>query len=242
MSVAADLLKPKSVLINNNFRLLFSGKVISQLGDQIYAFSLSWFILDTTKSSLAMSIFLVIHCLIGAMVSPLGGIIADRFDRKKILVWMDVLRGIIVTITALLLYLQMMQIWMLYVSTVILDFCGAIFSPTASAIIPNMVEENQLTEASSMDLFTWNLSSTIGMVIGSILYNLIGVAAVFLLNAISYFISGVLEGIISIPLVKRTGSVNKNSLYREFHNKCNIILVMLHLISLYAIILNVSAT
>jgi len=56
------------------------------------------------------------------------------------------------------------------------------------------------------------------MVIGSILYNLIGIAAVFLLNAISYFISGVLEAIINIPPVKQTGLVSKNSsLYLEFH-------------------------
>jgi MFS family permease len=216
-SIAAGLLKPKSVFGNNNFMFLFSGKVISQLGDQICAFSLSWFILDITKSSLAMSIFLVINCLIGAVVSPFGGIIADRFDRKKILVWMDIVRGIIVAFASLLLHLQMMQIWMLYVSTIILGFCGAIFSPTASAIIPNVVTENQLTEASSMDLFVGNFSSIAGMVIGSILYSLIGIAAVFLLNAISYFISGVLEAIINIPLIKQTGSIRKNSsLYREF--------------------------
>jgi len=151
MSIAAVRLKPKSVFENNNFMLLFSGKIISQLGDQIYAFSLSWYILDITKSSIAMSMFLVINCLIGAVISPFGGIIADRFARKKILVWMDVIRGIILTITALLLYLQMMQLWMLYISTIILAFCGSIFSPAVSAIIPNVVEENQLLQASSMD-------------------------------------------------------------------------------------------
>jgi MFS family permease len=110
MSIAAARLQPQSVFKNPNFLFLFSGKVISQLGDQIYAFALSWFILDITKSSLAMSIFLVINCFIGAVVSPFGGIIADRFSRKKILVWMDAIRGIIVVLSTLLLYLQLMQI------------------------------------------------------------------------------------------------------------------------------------
>jgi MFS family permease len=218
MSVAAaNLVKPKSVFFNRNFMLLFSGKIISQLGDQVFAFALSWYILDITKSSLAMSIFLVINCIIGATVSPFGGIIADRFDRKKILVWMDGIRGFIVIISALLLYFQMLEIWMFYVSTVILGFCGAIFSPTASAVIPNVVEEDQLTEASSMDLFTWNFTSIVGMIIGSIFYHLIGVAAVFLINAMSYFISGVFEAVINVPLSKPTGPASKKpSLTKEF--------------------------
>jgi DHA3 family macrolide efflux protein-like MFS transporter len=216
MSMAVGLLKPNSVFVNHNFMRLFSGKIISQLGDQIYAFSLSWYILDITKSSLAMSIFLVIGFLISAVVSPFGGIIADRFDRKKILVWMDVIRGTIVTIAALLMYLQMMQIWMLYGSQIVLALCGAVFSPTASAIIPNVVEENQLTQASSMDLFVGNFCSIAGMVIGSILYALMGVTAIFLLNAISYFVSGFLEGLIHIPLGKQTSPVRKkSSLYQE---------------------------
>jgi MFS family permease len=209
--------KPQTVFTNPNFLFLFSGKVISQLGDQIYAFALSWYILDITKSSLAMSIFLVINCFIGAVVSPFGGIIADRFSRKNILVWMDAIRGIVVTIMALLLYLQLMQIWMIYMSAFILSFCGAIFAPAASAIIPNVVSENQLTEGTSMDYSVGSFTNIAGMVIGSILYHLIGVAAVFLLNAVSYFISGVFESIINIPLGKQTGLVSqKPSLYLEF--------------------------
>ncbi len=207
--------KLQSVFANLNFRFLFSGKIISQLGDQICGFALSWYILDITKSSLAMAMFLVINCIIGAVVSPFGGIIADRFERKKILVWMDVIRGIVVTITALLLYLQMMDIWMLYVSTVITAFCGAIFSPTASAIIPNIVKENQLAEASSMDLFVGNFCSIVGMIISSILYQLIGVAAIFLLNAISYFISGVFAVFINIPPGKWAGAAGKNAAFLQ---------------------------
>jgi MFS family permease len=216
MNIAAGLLKPKSLFVNHNFLLLFSGKVISILGDQIYAFSLSWYILEKTKSSIAQSILLVIGYLIAAVVSPLGGILADRFERKKILVGMDIVRGGIVLIAALLMYLQMMEIWMIYVSVIIEAFCGAIFSPTASAVIPNVVEENQLTQATSMDYFVGSFCTIVGMVISGFLYTLIGVAAIFLLNAISFFISGFLEGRLKIPSVKQTDSVKQNSsIYQE---------------------------
>ena len=131
--------------------MLFSGKIISQLWDQIYAFALSWYILDLTKSSLQMAVFLMLNNIILALIAPFGGIIADHLNRKNIMVWMDIIRGITVLIMAFLLYHHLLQIWMLYISAIILSFCGAIFLPTASAIIPNIVKEVQLTQAQSSD-------------------------------------------------------------------------------------------
>ena len=197
------LLKPRSVFTNRNFLLLFSGKLISQLWDYIYAFALSWYILDLTKSSLQMAAFLVISTLVVAVSAPLGGIVADRYNRKGIMVWMDVLRGIVVIAAAFLLSQHMLQIWMLYLSAIILGFCGAMFSPAAGAIIPNIVEENQLTQALSANQFTASFCTMTGMVISGLLYNLIGISIIFVLNAASYFISGVLEACVRISFIRR---------------------------------------
>jgi Arabinose efflux permease len=210
-------LKQPSVFANHGFMLLFSGKVISLLGDQIYAFALSWYVLEITKSSLTMSIFLVINALVGAVIAPLGGIIADRVNRKNVLVWMDVVRGIIVIIVAVLLYFHLMQIWMLYVSAITLAICGAVFSPAASSIIPNIVKETQLTQASSLDQFIVNSCCMGGMLISGVLYNLIGIVAIFLLNALSYLISAVLEAGLKMPFKLNLRITNENfSLSRGF--------------------------
>jgi MFS family permease len=201
--------KPTSVLRNRNFSLLFSGKIISQLGDQIYAFALSWYILDLTKSSLQMAVFLVVDTLVVAIVSPFGGIVADRLNRKRILVWMDVIRGIVVLLAAFLLYSHILQIWMIYVSAIFLGFCGSLFSPAAGAIIPNIVEDNQLTQAVSLNNFTGSFCAASGLLVGGMLYKLIGVFAIFVINALSYFISGVLEAGVRLPNVAkavRTGT------------------------------------
>ena len=164
--------KPPSVLRNRNFLLLFSGKIISQLGDQVYAFALSWYILDLTKSSLQMAIFLIVDTLVVAIVSPFGGIVADRLNRKRILVWMDVMRGIVVLLSAFLLYSHILQIWMIYVSAVFLGFCGSLFSPAAGAIIPNIVEDKQLTQAVSLNNFTGSFCAASGLLVSGMLYNL----------------------------------------------------------------------
>jgi MFS family permease len=219
MSVEAAetaLVKPPSVFLNRNYLLLFSGKIISQLWDQIYAFALSWYILDITKSSFQMAVFLVINTIVVAIIAPFGGIIADRLNRKSIMVWMDVIRGIVVVVAALLLYQHLLQIWMLYVSAIVLGFCGAVFSPAASAIIPNIVEKDQLTQASSADQLIGSFCMIVGMLISGILYNLIGIAMIFILNALSYFISGVLEYCVDIPLKKSNNSNEKSLIYQEF--------------------------
>ena len=203
--------KPTSVLRNRDFLLLFSGKIISQLGDQIYAFALSWYILDLTKSSLQMAVFLVVDTLVVALVSPFGGIVADRLNRKRILVRMDVMRGLVVLLAAFLLYSHNLQIWMIYVSAIFLGFCGSLFSPAAGAIIPNIVEDSQLTQAVSLNNFTGSFCAATGLLVSGMLYNLIGVFAIFIINALSYFISGVLEAGVHLPDMARAARTSTSS-------------------------------
>lgn len=193
------LLNEKSIFLNRNFMLLFIGKIISILGDQIYSFALSWYILGITKSSMQMSIFLIINGVVSAIVSPFGGLIADRINRKKILVFMDIVRGIVIIICSGLLIFNLLQIWMLYVGSIILAFCGAVFSPAASALIPNIIDEEQLPQASSMDQFVGSLCTISGMVIGGVLFSLVGISGVFILNALSYLISSIMEASIRLP-------------------------------------------
>jgi DHA3 family macrolide efflux protein-like MFS transporter len=206
-----------SVFLNRNFVLLFSGKIVSQLGDQVYAFALSWYILDLTRSSFQMAIFLVIDTLVIAAISPLGGLLADRLNRKGVLVWMDVIRGVVVLVAAFLLWQHLMQIWMLYVSAIILGCCGAIFSPAASAIVPNIVEESQLSAATSANHFTTNLCTMLGMLVSGLLYGWIGMFAIFILNGASYFFSGVMEASVEVSASSPASSDKGISVGRQLN-------------------------
>ncbi len=194
--------KQRSVFLNRNFQLLFSGKVISQLGDQIYAFALSWYILDITKSGLKMASFLVIDNLSIVFVSMFGGVIADRFNRKLIMVWMDIIRGLVVLTVAILFYNHTLRIWILYISAMFLGSCGAVFNPASTAILPNIAEKEQLAEAISMSQFVFTFCAATGFIISGALYNLTGVFVLFMINAVSYFVSAVLENNITLPFIR----------------------------------------
>lgn len=191
--------KPQSIFKNKNFILLFLGKLVSQLGDVIYNMAIGWYILTITNSALQMSIYMAIGTVVYVIMGPIGGVIADRHDRKMLIIWMDYIRGAAVALTGVLMYLNIQSIYMLYITSAILSICGAIFVPASNALIPNIVEKSQLTKANSMSATIQSISGIVGLVAGGVLYALIGIKAIFVLNAVSYVICGILENFIILP-------------------------------------------
>lgn len=189
----------ESVFENRNYLFLFIGQFVSKLGDQIYDFGLAWYVLSITHSSAKMGILLMIGLLPPVIMGPFTGIIADKFSRRKIMIIMDFMRFSIVSFLAVLLCYNMMHIWVLYIAAAVLGICGAIFNPASDAIVPNIVEKEQLVQASSLEQFYSSICNVIGMLLGGILFSLIGINMILIFNAVSYFISGICEFCIRLP-------------------------------------------
>jgi DHA3 family macrolide efflux protein-like MFS transporter len=209
-----DSLKSRSILKNKNFMILFTGKLVSQLGDAIYNIAIGWYILAITKSAMAMSIYIAVGTIVYVFMGPLGGVIADRLDRKKLMVWMDIIRGVVVAFIGLLMYVHIQSIWIFCIASAILSLCGAIFVPASNALIPNIVENSQLTKANSMGASVQSISSIVGLIAGAILYATIGIKKILFLNAISYILSGIVE--MFIVLNKTENSLLKASAKKHF--------------------------
>ena len=185
--------KSSSILKNKNFMFLFTAKLISQLGDAIYNIAIGWYILATTKSSIAMSIYISVGTVVYVLMGPFGGVIADRLERKQLIIWMDIIRGVVIAFTGLLMYVHIQSIWLFCIASAILSVCGAIFVPASNALIPNIVENSQLTKANSMGASIQSVSNIVGLIAGGILYTIIGIKKIFILNAVSYILCGILE-------------------------------------------------
>ncbi len=188
-----------SVFTNRNFTLFFSARITSQLGDQLYTFAVLWYILDVTGSSLQMTVPLLLTTIITAAVSLFGGTIADRMNRKRILVQTDIVQGIVLVLMAVLVSYNSLQVWMICLLTVVLAFCGAVFSPAASAMIPDIVRPGQIPQATSANQFTISLCTMAGMLSGGLLYQFFGITAVLLMNAASNFASAIMESRLQVP-------------------------------------------
>lgn len=211
-----EIEKKKSVFKNKDFLLLFFGKLVSQLGDSIFGMAIGWFILTITSSAVQMSAYMAMGTVVYVIMGPIGGVIADKIDRKKLVILMDIIRGVTVAAIGLLMYFNFKSIWLLYIASVILSICGAIFVPASNALIPNIVNTEDLTKANSVSSMINGISGIVGLIAGGILYAVLGIKAIFLLNAVSYIICGILEMFITVkPMQKAVSTENKTHLIKE---------------------------
>jgi MFS family permease len=187
------------LFISRNFFLLWSGQVVSQIGDSFYMIALAWWLLEKTGSTAAMGLFLVASTLPEMLLGPFAGGFADRFNRKVIIVAADILRGLVVLTVTLLQVLDALAVWHCFVAAVLLSIGTAFFNPTLMAVIPQVVERDELPRANALSQMVSGGAKVLGPVAGAAFVSIAGYGPVFLVNALSYLVSALLEGFLSLP-------------------------------------------
>ena len=179
---------PSSVLrTNRNFRLLYIGQAISQLGDWFNSVAVFALLLDLTGSATAVAWMMIVQFLPMAIVGPLAGVVVDRVDRKRLMIAADLFRGVM--ILGLLLVRHREQVWIAYVVTAVCVSAQAFFEPARTATIPNVTSADELMPANALSSATWSAMLAIGASIGGLVTALSGRNVAFILNAGSFFAS-----------------------------------------------------
>lgn len=173
-----------------NFFLLWQGQFVSAIGDNFYTIALGFWVLAQTGSSVLMSSIMAASFLPRALFAPLGGVLADRYNKKNIVIINDILRGIIVLLIALSAYFVYLQIWMLFTAAIIMGICGAFFSPAVVATIPLIVDKNSVNRANAAFNIIYCGSGLLGNSSGGFIFSIIGAPLLFLINGLSYIFSG----------------------------------------------------
>ncbi len=205
-------------LINRNFGLLWFGQLVSQLGDKAYNIALMWWLFEKTKSPFFVSSYLVASMLPELIFGPVAGVYIDRWNKKKILVVSDIVRGIVVLALAVLYQLNLLEICHIYIAALCISLCVALFNPTAMSVIPVIVEKGKLQQANAMSQMVTGGVSIIGPLLGASSVALIGYVGVLVFNGISYIISGVCEVFLRIHTIeKQTKESVFASLMQGFH-------------------------
>ncbi|MCK9515525.1 MAG: MFS transporter [Ottowia sp.] len=177
-----------------NFRTLWLGQVVSQLGDRVHTLAVIWLVYDWTRSGTALGMVLIAATLPSVMVAPFAGFVSDRFDRKTVLIVSDLLRCIPTLALAALAASGTLDIRLLVVFTAIISLLSAFFNPAAMSLLPAIVPGDQLSRANAITQLSVNASGALGFLAGSGLIALIGVPAAFLGNALSFILSALLIG------------------------------------------------
>jgi MFS family permease len=181
--------------VRPKFRSLWLAQVISLTGDWFNTIASVIIVNRYSPSGLAVGGLFIARALPPFLLSPVAGVIADRFDRRQVLILSDVLRAGIVL--GFLLVDRPERLWLLYVLTVLQFSVSAFFEPARAALVPALVESDELLLANTLSSITWSAMLAFGGVIGGLTASLFGVRVSLLIDAASFLGSAAL--VIGIP-------------------------------------------
>lgn len=185
-----------------DFNLMVLGQIVSILGSALLRFALSLYVLDITgRADIYATLYAISN--VPLLLSPLGGAIADRFNRRNLMVIFDFTSSAIVLCFILLLSAGNTSVILIGVVMVLLAIISAMYSPTVMASVPLLVAENKLEQANGIVNGVQALSSVAAPVLGGVLYGIVGLKVLIVMSCIAFFLSAVLEIFIKIPFVKR---------------------------------------
>lgn len=177
------------------FRALWLAQVISLTGDWFNTIASVIIVNRYSPSGLAVGGLFIARALPPFLLSPVAGVIADRFDRRRVLILSDVLRAVIVL--GFLLVDRPERLWLLYVLTVLQFSVSAFFEPARAALVPALVESDELLLANTLSSITWSAMLALGGAIGGLTASLFGVRVSLIVDAMSFLGSAAL--VLSIP-------------------------------------------
>ena len=189
----------KIKLWHKDFILLWQGQLVSYLGDVIYSFALSFWVLNITGSTALMGILQAASMAPRLIIGPFAGVLVDKWDRKKIIVIADVIRGVLATFVGIAALNGFLEIWMVFVVGIITSLCSAFFNPAITSVKPDIVDKSKLVKANSVTSLAQAGASMLGSAMSGVIYVAVGAPYMFLFDGIAYLFSAFTEIFIRVP-------------------------------------------
>ncbi|MDE2857249.1 MAG: MFS transporter [Chloroflexota bacterium] len=192
---------------NRDFSKLWMAQVVSLLGDWFNTIVISAMIVQYTEGTgyqgIAVSAFLIARMIPPLLMRPLAGVLADRFDRKGLLIISDVLRAL--AVLGLLITTQGPEyLPLIYVFTIIQFLVSSVFEPARNAIMPSVLYRHQLVIGNTLSSITWSAMLAIGAICGGIVAEIFGIRAALLIDSLTFVVSALLVMTVVIPVVPRS--------------------------------------
>jgi MFS family permease len=182
---------------NSKFRRLWSASVISMLGEWFNTIALFLLIFEYTDSEFLLGILFTVRMLSFALLQPISGLLADRMNRKHIMLWTNILQ--------MFLALGFLAVdgpedipWMLGLSGVMMVLHGA-YVTAERAALPNIVSKENLATANALDAASWSTALCLGAMLGGIVVEYFGTDAAFIIDACTFLLGAILLAPLSIP-------------------------------------------
>jgi MFS family permease len=169
-----------------NYRLYFTGQAISLCGTWMQTIGQDWLVLKLTNSGTQLGIVSAFQFLPILLLAPFGGVLADRFNKRKILYFTQSLAGVLALVLGTLVVTNNIHIWMIYILALGLGVVNALNSPTQQTFVSEMVGNEYLSNAITLNSTEVNLARAVGPALAGVIIALFGLGFCFLFNGFSY--------------------------------------------------------
>ncbi len=194
------------VLRERNYSLLFWGQLISSAGTQMQVVAVAWQVYLLTHSAIALGLIGLVQAVPRLIFSLVGGVFADVFDRRKMLLIVEMSLASTSTVLALCTIYHVINMFIIYAVVLVSASISAFEFPTRQAIIPSLVPRERLKDALSLSMAMMQLTFIIGPTLGGFVIGWLGVADTYWIDVLSYFVvtgSLLLMAIPRVPAEKR---------------------------------------
>ena len=207
---------------NRDFKLLWFGQLLSQIGDQCLLIAAITLISNLSQSPVSMLVPAISLAIPQIVFGLVGGVIADRWNRKLVMVGADVLRGLIVL--CVLLVNSVQHLWILCLAAAGLALVGVFFYPARNAVIPNIVPAGLLLAANSLIQGSYVIALIVGPAVAGAAVELWAPSAI-IFDSATFFISALVIGVMHVPetVAERLDATTGNSVWEDMKAGLNFV-------------------
>ena len=179
----------RDILSQRPLRFVFAANLISMLGSGMNSAAVAWYILQATHSEQALGTLAVFQTIPAMLMLPFTGVIIDREDRRKLVMWLDAVRAVIIVTVAILAFQHRVQVWQLYLMNTLVAAGFWMFWPTITALIQELTPEDRFVHSNTFLLAGVQAGWLIAGSIVGFTYNHIGLGGVLLIDVSTYVVS-----------------------------------------------------
>src|SRR6266498_5123134 len=211
-------------LKHRGFVLIWVGLMISMVGSQMQQWALFWHISQLSKDPIAVSVVGGVRFLAVFLFSLVGGLVADRYNRRTILFLTQSTSTIVALILGLLTLLGAIRLWHIYALTAIQAVAMAFDLPARQSLVPNLVPRGDLPSAFSLQSIAFNTGAIVGPAMSGVIIGYLGQEYVYLINAVTFLSLNI--ALIMMGPVPQSGAVAQRGLraaLTDIHDGVNFI-------------------
>ena len=199
-----------------NYRLFFIGQLVSVTGTWMQQIAQDWLVLHLSDSGIAVGVTVGLQFLPMLLFGMTGGLIADRFDKRKVLLYTQAAAGVLALIMGILVATGAIQLWMVFILAFLLGMVTAVDNPTRQSFVIEMVGPDEVTNAVGLNSAVFNTARVIGPAMAALIIEFVGLSPAFFVNSVSYGAAITAIWRMDVSLLQKTerGATRKGALKR----------------------------